>query len=355
VSPINRPTVAGLVAAAAAAAVAIGLTAISQSARACPKCKLGAAALTGAQCIVTPNKGAVDATGAILTNDGTVGDDAETNSAQASSAESTGLILSGGVNLTTAYFHRGYLQEDQGVIVQPDLTLGYTFGEPERLAVTPYVGTWNSFHDEHTGSDGDFDAWFESETMVGLVLNHGPIALDLQYKLYSYPSGAMSQVEEVSAKLSADLLQLARHTDKPGDIVLLGWVQLAKEISDRNEPPSSGGTGFDLSGQDLYMELGLEPSFKTTIGHTPVGVALPVVLGTSLDGFYQQEGGSNDFLGYVSAGLVVTVPLPVSEKLGKWYLNTSVTYLHLLADSAKAANSGQENEFIGTIGISFLN
>lgn len=47
-----------------------------------------------------------------------------------------------------------------------------------------------------------------------------------------------------------------------------------------------------------------------------------------------------------------TVPLPVPGE-GKWFLSASVSYLHLYADSLQFANYGDEDEVIGTIGLSF--
>ncbi len=370
-----------------AAATAAGIVGAAGVARACPKCRLGAAALTGSQNVADPLLPEFDLA-AMLEGRPVAGEKANPSDPAAGApaakdpSQPRRLSISGGVNFTTAYYHRGYLQENKGFVAQPYLTLGYTLGDPKTLAVTPYVGTWNSLHDEHTYNAGDADLWYESETMAGAVLSRGPVSLDVQYKLFSYPNGALAQIEEVSAKLSADLVQVLRGTERSGDVVVMGWVQFAKEIADRNDPPvetapaggqrmtpahapifhlpdpdvngAGDGEGFDMSGQGFYMELGLEPSFKTSVGRTLVGLAFPVTLGTSLDGYYQQPGGSNDFLGYASAGAQLTVPLDVPDRFGKWYLSASFTYLHLLADSATFANGGDEREFIGAIGINFL-
>jgi hypothetical protein len=366
------------------AAAALSLAAIIE---ACPKCRLGAAALTGSQ-IAGGVASSHDDPSKQLKLDPLLADllgdsfeesylsDSKAAAAAKTPERPSPLSLTGGINFTTAYFHRGYLQEDQGVIAQPYLTAGYTVVRDDDFTITPYVGVWSSFHDEHTFNDGSYDAWYECQLIGGVVFARGPAFIDAQYKLYTYPNGASSQIEEVSVKASADVLQLARRADHPGDVVLLVWAQVAKEISNHNDPAgesvssavaprhspllhqggAAGATAdaFDTSGQGTYMELGVEPSFKTRIGKTPVGLAFPVVLGTSLDGYYTQPGGSNDFLGYVSAGVEVTVPLPVPERFGAWYLSGTFTYLDLLADSAKFANYGQEHEFIGTIGISFL-
>jgi hypothetical protein len=379
---LRRPGIRKVSVATVTAAAALMVAAAIE---ACPKCRLGAAALTGSQIaggVATshgePSKQLqldpllADLLGGPV--DDNILSDIKTATAVKTPEAPSPFSLSGGINFTTAYFHRGYLQEDQGVIAQPYLTGSYTVVRDGDFTIAPYVGVSSSFHDEHTFNDGSYDAWFECELMGGVVFARGPAFIDAQYKLYTYPNGAMSQIEEVSVKASADLLQLARRADRPGDVVLLVWAQVAKEISDHNDPPPqsastspaphhspifhppSGANGetIDMSGQDTYLELGVEPSFKTRIGNTPVGLAFPIVLGTSLDGYYTQSDGSNDFLGYVSASVEATVPLPVPERFGAWYLSGTLTYLHLLADSAKFANYGEENEFVGTIGISFL-
>ena len=45
---------------------------------------------------------------------------------------------------------------------------------------------------------------------------------------------------------------------------------------------------------------------------------------------------------------------PRSVRLtGGWYLNASVTYLHLFADTLELVNNGDDDAWVGTIGISF--
>jgi hypothetical protein len=436
VSPLNRSPATRrrrLMVAAGVGAMLVSGTAPDR-AGACPKCRLGASALTGSQPGESPwfdEFGAVrgdawagDEHGGDVHDGGDPsGDGAGPRDGPAAKESHHGPLhpfqLTGGVNVTTAYYHRGYLQENQGVIVQPHLTLAYTAyerGGPDGFSLTPYVSWWNSLHDARTFTDGDRDLWYESELMAGVVVANGPASLDLKYTLYSYPNGALSQIQELGAKASYDFASLWRDASQPSNFVLLGWVAVEKELSDQNEPPvpsdglsgfsagggsavaaagrdgaagrrnrpavsapgsraprvaqlnashapifhqptaPSGGSGaeegFDTSTQGTYVELGLEPSFRVRAGDTPVGLSFPVVLGLGAGDYYQEAGGDNDPLGYVQAGVQATVPLPMPGD-GKWYLSASVSYLHLFADSLQFANYGGEDEVIGTVGLSF--
>ena len=58
------------------------------------------------------------------------------------------LSLDISVDWTTAYYFRGIIQENRGVIVQPAVEVGYAVNEN----VSVFIGTWNSFHDAATGS-----------------------------------------------------------------------------------------------------------------------------------------------------------------------------------------------------------
>lgn len=181
-----------------------------------------------------------------------------------------------------------------------------------------------------------------------MVIAQGPLSLDVKYTLYSYPNGALAQIQELGAKLSYDFATLWGRDDAPSNFVLLGWVAVDKELSDQNEPPvpsdglsgfsaapagGGGGAGvvpasrgarsvlspraraprvaqlnashapifhqpaappggagaeegFDTSTQGTYVELGLEPSFRIRAGNTPVGLSFPVVLGLGAGDYY---------------------------------------------------------------------
>jgi hypothetical protein len=255
-------------------------------------------------------------------------------------AVNTGKIsLTGGADIATAYFFRGYLQEDQGVIVQPFFNIFFKLSDSETNPVTAYIGTWNSFQSEHTLADeGSFDSWYESDLYGGVDFGFGGgFTLGAIYTLYSYPNGAFDTIEEVGVKLSYD------DTDKFGlPFALKPFVGAYFETQDFN------GT------EDQYLEAGIAPTVYTFNESTdqPIALAVPVTVGMSLKDYYFDNAGDDEFLGYGSIALAASMPL-ASGNYGDWTLNASVTYLHLFADNLEALNNGDDGKVIGKLGVSF--
>jgi hypothetical protein len=249
------------------------------------------------------------------------------------------LSLAGGVDLTTAYFFRGYNQEDQGVIVQPYMNLYFKLSESEKNPITGYIGTWNSLHSEKTlGDDGSFETWYESDLYGGVDFGlGGGFTLGGIYTMYTYPGGAFDTIEEVGVKLSFD------DTDKIGlPFALKPYVGVYFETTDKN------GT------EDTYLEFGIAPTVYTINKDSDHAIALsvPVTVGASLDDYYFDDDGDDTFLGYVSVGLAGSMPI-ASGPYGAWSLNGSVTWMQLIADGLQAANHDDDYEIIGKIGVSF--
>ena len=99
----------------------------------------------------------------------------------------------------------------------------------------------------------------------------------------------------------------------------------------------------------IYMELGFGPSFD--IFDAKATLSIPVVLGFSLDDYYIDGGGDDDFLGYASIGADVAIPLG-SGPYGDWTLNAGVNLL-FLGTAAEAANGGDDVEVYAYSGLSF--
>jgi hypothetical protein len=68
----------------------------------------------------------------------------------------------------------------------------------------------------------------------------------------------------------------------------------------------------------------------------------------SLDGYYTDRRGRNEFFGYASIGA-----RPAYRLDEHWSVYAGVEYVHLFADSARAANAGDDGKVIGVIGVSF--
>jgi hypothetical protein len=249
-------------------------------------------------------------------------------------APNTGaLSFEGGIDYTTAYFFRGYLQEDSGLILQPYASISADFIDREGLGLSGYVGIWNSIHTEKTGHVSGPSSWYESDIYGGLDLALGDFTVGTVYTFYTYPNGAFDTIQEIGFTLSYDDSKLGL------PVALSPFVGVYFETRD------SGGT------EDAYGEVGFEPSFP--VGDTGITISVPMVLGFSIDDYYFDDDGKNEFLGYGAVALAASVPLGGQGRFGQWTLNASVQYLHLFADSARAANDDDRNEVIGTVGVSF--
>jgi hypothetical protein len=250
--------------------------------------------------------------------------------------ESTNLLsLEGGVDFTTAYFYRGYNTEDQGLIAQPYATLSFNIPALQDVGgfkVTPYVGSWNSLHSK----DGpESPKWFnESDFIAGVNAERGIFTLGLVYTYQSFPSGSFNDGDEIGVTLKVDdtgVMPVALHPH----------VGVYRELNHSLTYDATRSPGW-------YGEVGIEPASDVKALGRDVTISFPVTVGLSLDGYYTDSGGDNDLLGYGSAG--VKVSLPLNDAVSVYVAGT---YLYLFADSAEAANHGENYEIIGSAGISF--
>lgn len=247
------------------------------------------------------------------------------------------LSLSGGVDWTTAYFFRGYNQEDTGLILQPWATIGAGLVEEEDFTVDAYVGIWNSVHGKKTGAASSPNSWYESDLYAGVDVGLGPVMIGGLWTYYTYPNDAFETIQELGLKLSLDDGAVL---GERMPIALNPYAAAYAETSDGN------GT------QDMYGEVGITPGVD--VGDDGATLSFPVFVGLSLDDFYIDADGDNEFLGFVSIGATAGIPLPVSGDYGDWTLIVGVQYIHLFADGLEAANDGGEDyELIGKVGVSF--
>src|SRR4051812_13718748 len=101
------------------------------------------------------------------------------------------LTLTGGLDYTTAYFFRGYNQEDTGLILQPYATITAALVSNDNFTLNGYVGIWNSYHDKHTAASGNGNSgWYEADVFGGLDFVFGKFTLGTVYTFYTYPNGA---------------------------------------------------------------------------------------------------------------------------------------------------------------------
>jgi hypothetical protein len=295
--------------------------------------------------------------------------------------------LTFGVDVTTAYFYRGYLQQDRGLITQPYMSIAADFGDQNGgLSISPYIGWWNSIHEEpideprgghgrhihvaktetkedqvlvpgdpsnpephletitseifYPGNAGSGEGWYEVELSAGGLITWRDWWLDLSYHVHLFPGNTHDAIQEFNSKISYDITGWwDKHPSLQRQFSLRPYAIVARELNDQN------------GDENTYIELGVGPTWRFRWRNQIVAISTPVFTGLSPDGTYYKPNAGDETFGYLEVALKASITLPVPAKFGHWYLNGSVSYLNLIADSAIADNRGDRNEVIGTIGV----
>lgn len=244
------------------------------------------------------------------------------------------------LDATTAYFYRGIIQEDSGWILQPAARVNVTLHENPQFKLDAFFSTWNSLHGQKTGADQGpalNNYWYESDLAGGVSLTKGPVTLTTSYTLLASPSDAFESVEELGFTLALDdSAWLESLTLKP-------YATIAFEIG------SNASDGKD-SDPGTYLELGIGPGFSFDVQESTIAITFPVAVGMSLNDYYQDAQGDDDFLGFVQAGVRASIPLGSRGAAGAWSLNVGASML-LLGNHTREYNGGQDAEFIGVAGL----
>jgi hypothetical protein len=267
-------------------------------------------------------------------------------------APNTGrLSLSAGVDVPTDYYFRGIVQETEDYIIQPygELTFKLFESKTALTALGLTLGTWNSLHGGPTGLRGsdesgvrDPELWYESDVYAKLSATlFEDLTAAVIYTAYMSPNDKFATVQEVAVGLGYNDSKLL------GPFALNPSVLLAVEIDGQAD------AGLD---EGVYLQLGLAPGYTFNAGGAyPIALTFPLVLGLSLDDYYERVGvgGDDDTYGYLSAGVGLGVPLAfIPKSFGSWQARAGVTVLHL-GDNLRSANGGDDVEIIGSFGIGF--
>jgi hypothetical protein len=256
-----------------------------------------------------------------------------------------GITFSGGVDVVSSYYFRGYLNENSGLIIQPYLGAAVNIVDGDDFKIGLSLSTWNSIHTVHgegsaeiPSDGGGAGAWYENDIYVSLPISFGDFTVTPSYYLYQYPGGALETVQEALITVGYD--DKAIWKDMVEGFKLNPWITLAYELDDGN------------GSEDTYLELGLKPTYTFKAGDMSVPLSFPIVLGMSLDDYYVDSDGDNAVFGYAQVGVETSFAL-TSGKYGTWSLNLGGYYQYLIADSAEAANHDESNVFWGKAGVSF--
>lgn len=255
--------------------------------------------------------------------------------------------FSAGLDITSAYFFRGIIQEDQGLITQT--WLDATFNLSDTLDLT--IGIWNSMHDAQTAASANGtgpDWWYEADLYLGLSQAVSEnCSVGLTYTAYTSPNDAFGTVHELAVNGSHD------DSGAWGGSFLEGSglqpsVTIAFELD---------GQADGASNEGIYLEIGIEPSFTLIDNQDqPVTLAIPVTVGLSLGDYYEDPasptGSDDSTFGYLDIGAVLSTPLNIPADYGQWEASLGLHYLFLSESTENANANGNDSEFILSLGIS---
>jgi hypothetical protein len=236
--------------------------------------------------------------------------------------------LSAGLDVPTAYFFRGILQERDGGIFWPYAEIGISLWENDTgQSISILGGIWNSVHTNKTLASGSGPSnWYEADIYGGLSLGLTDfLSTDLVYIAYTYPNGAFPTVQEFDAVVNIDDSQWM-----PENFSTSPYMRWAFELDNTAFGPDEG----------IYLELGAEPSYVfASDTDYPVTLSVPLALGLGIDDYYEvvQANGSTeeDTFGFFDFGVGLGVPLSfIDDDYGSWSVSAAFHGISLSGDLA---------------------
>jgi len=252
---------------------------------------------------------------------------------QASPSRVTGAI---GLDLASRYTFRGYELDARGAVFQPSVAVDYalvsrTSGPVKGL--TAGATAWSSLHANTRAYPGDL-GWFEVDLglFVSAALSNG-WTTDLVYTSYLAPDGAFDEVHELGLALQVGEL------DVGGALTVAPRVLVAQELHHR------------AGNEDTYLELGSDIALPVT---QFVRWTMPLTLGMSLNDFYEDESGNNQWFGFFGSGLEAAADL---QALGLSQASSSllvaVDFTAVNRDAALSQDPLNDIRWTARAGLSF--
>lgn len=249
------------------------------------------------------------------------------------------------VDLTSAYFFRGIMNERDGWIWQPWAELYYSAYSADDgfiRDVTFGAGVWNSIHSEHTLAQDSPREFYETD-WYPIVSIEFPQAVTLTaiYYFYTSANDAFDTVEELNFKLAWD------DSEVLGRWALQPWINIAGEMH---------RTSFgDHEGEGVQM--GIAPTlYEPAEGSAfPVTFTLPAELGLAMEDYYEEADGHEETFGYFSIGLAASMPLDcIPDGFGSWTVGASGKIFYL-SDTLQRVNRGDASYPVvtGSLGVEF--
>ncbi len=265
-----------------------------------------------------------------------------------------------GADFASQYFFRGIVQENQGLILQPWVKLGYRLydGNEALHDVDLMFGSWNSVHDGPTG--GSNGNWYESDFYVDLAARSGErFAFAARYTAYTNPNNffrnyadanpglpqrGFRAVEELSLTLDFDDRALLVDGLRSG---LQPHATVAFELNGQRDNGNDRG---------VYAEIGVAPWIALDDENgAGLRLSFPVKAGFSLFGYYEsqnQAAGGDELFGFLDMAAALSSPLSWLPKgMGPWHGEAALHWI-LLGNNLEQRNNDDTGALFFTVGAS---
>ena len=251
--------------------------------------------------------------------------------------------VSAGATAVSQYISRGVSFSDRPSL-QPFVSVRVALPELTGGAVTKasvFAGTWNSIQGSKPGlgqpNDGVVPGWYETDLYAGASIELDKRwTVSVAYYRYVSPSASFPGYNDFELIVRFDDRSLWE-----GIVPLRGFrlSPLLRVTQEAGQPNRADA---------LYVQPSLTVRFDLGDPKTPVGIAIPLVLGFS-DSFYRDGRGGNPTFGYVRTGLTVSGK-PFARIANAVTVNGGFDLWRL---NGRVASGLNETEIVGRIGASW--
>lgn len=234
-----------------------------------------------------------------------------------------------GLNLSSAYYNRGVLQNRHGLNFQPyaNLNVKAFEGDGPISRVDFHLGTWLNLTDANSRMRNG-KVWSEIDLSPGVSVKLGNITVTETFQIAIFPdNNYVNNFRGLETRLAYD------------DRDLLGAFALHPTFT--HLASLGGGAGYGMGAGGQYWHFGVNPG--VSVG--PAKISVPVGVGFGSGEFYRT---SNNGYGFSSIGLATEVKLPFETEAGRWTMNASVTYYDF-----SRGNTGNPSvrDVVGRVGL----
>ncbi len=241
--------------------------------------------------------------------------------------------FSAGAEIVSIYVFRGFEVQDDGFIIQPWAELSTNLGD-SGFSLT--AGIWNSLGSDGSGAGSNSPSFaLETDLYVGTSYTLDQFTFGATLTGFYSPGGFFGDVEEISVQAAYDdSAYLEEWAFNP-------YALIAFEFRDEN------------GSEDVYLEIG--GAFNAPFidsEELAVELTFPFALGFSLDDYYTDAGGDNEFFGFLKIGAQASTPLDfIPAQYGSW-TGTAGIDLFFLNDDAGLNDGGDEFLPVLKVGVS---